>query len=119
MPWSIEQADGRYDAGLHPWDSLFNGMPLTDVFKQDPMQQKLISQAIVTMNPATPEDFIRENMTAGLPADAGQARPQPTIESVLDGSALTPNRLYDRAPTDFSGSPASMEASSRNSMSVM
>lgn len=109
MPWSI--ADTQYD-NSHPWDSMFNGMPLTDVFKQDPMQQKLMGQAITTANPETPEDFIRANMTAGLPADAGPARPQPTIDSVLDGSALYPSRLYDRAPTDFSGTPAGMGSSS-------
>lgn len=108
MPWSI--ADTEYD-NTHPWDSMFNGVPLSDVFAQDPRQQRLMSQAVMTMNPATPGDFIRANMTAGIPADAGPARPQPTIESVLDGSALQPNRLYDRPPTDFSGTPAGMEAS--------
>jgi hypothetical protein len=94
MPWSI--ADTDYD-NTHPWDSMFNGVPLSDDLQQDPRQQKLMTQAIQTANPATPEAFIRECMTAGTPADAGPARPQPTIESVLDGSALQPNRLYDPA----------------------
>lgn len=89
-----------------------------DVFRQDPRQQALVSQAVMTANPDTPEDFIRENMTAGLPRDAGPARPQPTIDAVLDGSALQPNQMYDRAPTDFSGTVAGVEASSRNSISI-
>ena len=110
MPWSIQQADGAYD-NTHPWDSMFNGMPLSD-FQQDPRQQRLMVQAIQTASPNTPEALIRDNMTAGTPADAGPARPQPTIQSVLDGSALQPNRLYDRAPTDFSGTPAGISASS-------
>lgn len=64
MPWSI--ADTQYD-NTHPWDSLYNGLQLTDVFKQDPYQQKLMAQAIQTANPATPEAFIRECMTNRTP----------------------------------------------------
>lgn len=108
MPWSI--ADTQYDY-TQPWSSVFLAQS-SDVFHQDPRQVKLMNQAVMTANPATPEDLIRANMTAGMPVDAGPARPQPTIESVLDGSALQPPRLYDRAPTDFSGTPAGMEASS-------
>ena len=65
MPWSIDQADTRYDAGQHPWDCLYNGVPLTDVLKQGPYEQKIMAQAIMTMNPATPDAVIRDNMTAG------------------------------------------------------
>lgn len=119
MPWSISDvADTDYAPGAHPWDSLYNGLPSGDVFKQDARQQRLMTQAAQTASPALPEDVIRQSMTAGPPADAGPARPQPTIESVLDGSALQPAHLYDRAPTDFSDSPASVEASSRNNISI-
>lgn len=115
MPWSI--ADTEYD-NTHPWDSMFNGAQSSDVFRQDPRQVKLMSQAVMTADPNTPEDFIRENMTAGTPVDAGPARPQPTIEGILSGADLQPNRLYDRPPTDFSGTPAGIEASSRNNISI-
>lgn len=118
MPWSIsDAADTRYDY-TQPWSSKFLGQS-EDVFKQDGRQQKLMAQAELTASRATPGDLIREGMTAGLPADAGPARPQPGISSVLDGSALQPNHLYDRAPTDFSGTVAGIEASSRNSISAM
>ena len=113
MPWSI--ADTEYD-NTHPWDSLYNGVPLSDVLNQTPGEQRLMAQAVATGSFSYPNpmsrETIQEYMTAGPPVDAGPARPQPTIESVLDGSALQPNRLYDRAPTDFSGTPAGMEASS-------
>lgn len=118
MPWSLRDADTRYDAGLHAWDSLYNGVPLSDVLNQDPRQQKLMAQAVTTANPGYPAEMIREHMTAPEPRDVGPARPQPTIESVLDGSAFQPPNLYDRAPTDFSGTPAGIEASSRNSLQV-
>lgn len=112
MPWSISQseADTRYDY-TQPWSSLFLGQS-ADVFKQDPRQQKLVMQAVQTADRNTPEAFIRDNMTAGLPVDVGPARPQPTIEGILSGTDLQPNRLYDRAPTDFSGTPAGMSGSS-------
>lgn len=117
MPWSISDvADTQYDY-TQPWSSMFLGQS-ADVFKQDPRQHQLMSQAQVTADRATPQDFIRASMTAGMPRDAGPSRPQPTIGSVLDGSALQPSRLYDHAPTDFSGSPASIEASPRNTLSI-
>lgn len=108
MPWSI--ADSIYD-GTHTWQNANDRVEFEHAFKQDPRQQKLMAQAEATADPGYPEAMIREYMTAGAPADAGPARPQPTIESVLSGEALQPNRLYDRAPTDFSGTPAGMEAS--------
>jgi hypothetical protein len=115
MPWSI--ADTDYD-NTHPWDSMYNGMPSSDVYKQDPLQQRLMSQAAMTADMGTPADVIRVNMTAGLPADAGPARPEPTIDGVLSGADLQTQHLYDRAPTDFSGTPAGIEASSRNNISI-
>jgi hypothetical protein len=115
MPWSI--ADTQYD-NTHPWDSFYNGVPMSRVLQQDPRQQQLMNQAVATANPALPAEVIRESMTAGPPADAGPARPQPTIDTILDGSALQPGHLYDRAPTDFSGTPAGIEASSRPGISV-
>lgn len=118
MPWSISQADTRYDAGQHPWDSLFNGLTSNGAFKPSPREQQLMDVARMTTDPATPDAAIRANMTAGPPADAGFAPPQPTIEGVLDGSALQAPHLYDRSPTDFSGTVAGIEASSRNTISI-
>lgn len=113
MPWSI--ADTQYD-NSHPWDSMFNGVPLSSVLKQGPFEQKLMSQFMLVSDPRTDPDFIRANMTAGPPADAGPGRPQPTIETVLSGEALQPPHLWDRPMNDFSGTPAGMEASSRNTL---
>lgn len=115
MPYTVNEADARYDH-TQPWSSMF--LPSSDVFRQDPRQVALMSQAIQTANPDMPEEVIRQSMTVGPPADVGPARPQPTIGSVLDGSALQPGHLYDRSPTDFSGTPAGVEASPRNSISV-
>lgn len=113
MPWSI--ADSIYD-NTHTWANANDRVEFEHAFKQDPRQQRLMAQAEMTADPATPEDVIRVNMTAGLPVDAGPARPQATIESVLDGTALQPNRLYDRAPTDFSGTVAGMSGTSQPSL---
>jgi hypothetical protein len=109
MPWSI--ADTIYD-NTHTWRNANDRVEFEHAFKQDATQQRLMAQATMTADPAYPESAIRMNMTAGLPADAGPARPQPTIETVIDGSALQAGHLYDRAPTDFSGTPAGMESSS-------
>lgn len=122
MPWSIsdvpDAANTIYDEGLHPWSSLFNGLPSSDVYRPSPRQQALIAQAVQTADPDTPAWLIRQTMTVPPPADDGPARPQPTIEGVLDGSALQPPHLYDRSASDFSGTPAGMESSSTPAIPV-
>lgn len=118
MPWSIgDMADTVYD-NSHPWDSLYNGINGGEVCKPDARQQKLMAQAQLTADRSTPDDFIRANMTSGPPVDFGPRRPEPTIGTVLSGQALQPQHLYDRPPTDFSGTVAGIDASSRNSIAV-
>lgn len=118
MPWSVSDvAETQYD-NSHPWDSMYNGLPSADVYRLDPVQQRLVAQARMTADPATPEDVIRANMTAGIPADAGPVRPQPTIETVLSGAALRPPHLYDRPPTSFGATTPAAEASPRNHISI-
>lgn len=109
MPWSI--ADTRYD-NTHPWDSMFNGVPLSHVLQQTPREQALMKQSMTTMNPQTPEAFIRDTMTVPPVSDPGPRPPEPGIEDVLSGQAPQPRELYARSPSDYSGTPAGIEASS-------
>lgn len=109
MPWSI--ADTAYD-NTHPWDSMFNGVPLSDVLHQSPGEVALMKQSMVMMDPGTPEEFIRATMTNPSVPDPGPRMPEPTIGGVLAGDVPP----YPSAPTDFSGTPAGIEATSRPSL---
>ena len=106
MPWSIKQADAVYD-NTHPWDSLFNGGPANGLTRPDPRQQKLMAQALSTGSLDCPAEVIRDTMTNPPQLDAGPSRPQPTIDSVLDGSALRPATLYEQDPNMAGGQATS------------
>jgi hypothetical protein len=71
MPWSIsDHADSVYDGTQHPWDSLFNGTPSSDVYRQDPRQQRLMAQ--VRMTPTwPPQERHPDEHDGGFPVDAG------------------------------------------------
>lgn len=109
MPWSI--ADGQYDQ-THPWDSLYNGPPAMPV---SPGTQQLMDHCEMLSDPRTPSSLIRDTMTHAPAFDWGPTRPEPTIDSVLSGEASRPAQAN---MTDFSGTPAGMEASTRNSIST-
>lgn len=110
----VQVADTSYD-NSHPWDSMFNGVPLSDVLHQSPGEVRLMRQVMVTMNPGTPEEFIRQTMMNPPVLDAGPRPPELTIGAVLSGD-LQPGQLYAASPSDFSGTLAGMEASSRPSL---
>ena len=109
MPWSI--ADSNYDE-THPWDSLYNGPAAMPV---SPGTQQLMDHCEMLADPRTPASFIRDTMTHAPAFNWGPTRPEPTIESVLSGEAVRPAQA---SMTDFSGTPAGMEASVRNHISI-
>lgn len=76
-------------------------------------EQQEMATAMLTANPQTPEATIRANMTAPVISQRGMAS-QPTIDDVLNVGAqgYDQGHLYDRAPTDFSGTPAGMSSNS-------
>lgn len=83
--------------------------------------QRRMAQAMITANPVTPNDEIRLKMATypdlGPPV---QAVPQPTIDDVLGtGPGVNSAHLYDRSPTDFSGTPAGTQSSSTPSISAL
>lgn len=81
MPWSI--ADTEYDS-THPWDSMFNGVPVNELLRPDPRAQALMNQAAATGSLSFPDAVIRETMTNPPPSPQLVSGPQPTIETVLN-----------------------------------
>lgn len=81
-------------------------------------EQQRIAQAMITASPETSNDEIRAKM-ASLPpaAPSGLVKVSPTIDDVIQVSPAAPH-LNDRAPTDFSGTNAGRDGSSRASLSA-
>jgi hypothetical protein len=76
--------------------------------------QRKMAQAMITASPVTSNDEIRMKM-ATYPDFGPEIRAvtQPGIDDVLGTPPKADaDHMYDRAPTDFSGTPAGREASS-------
>lgn len=114
MPWSIANTDYEPD----PWPQWRNANDRVEyehAFKPSPYTQQVIAQFDVLSDPATPNAFIRDNLTHAPMMDWGSPRPQPTIEGVLSGDALqTPQANF----SDFSGSNGGYSGSVRNNISI-
>jgi hypothetical protein len=109
--------DGEYDHS-HAWQNASDRVSWERTFATGTEGARRMAQAMITANPATPADEIRLKMT-GLPPEAPSdpVKVSPTLEDVL-GTRPQPDygHMYDRAPTDFSGSPAGYSGSSRSSL---
>lgn len=104
--------DGDYSHGA-TWYNANDRVSWQRTFAQGNDQQREMAQAMIAANPDTPEAEIRMNMTAGPVVQRGM-KTSMTIDDVLGVGAQgwNPGHLYDRAPTDFSGTPAGMESNS-------
>lgn len=104
--------DGMYDHS-HAWQNANDRVAWERTWKTGTDGQRKMAQAALTADPAMPAEMIRANMTTPVTIQAG-TKTSPTIDDVLNvgPSGYNPGHLYDRAPTDFSGTPAGMQGSS-------
>jgi hypothetical protein len=112
-------ADGDYGPGATFRDA--NDRVLWErTFATGTDGMKKMAAAAILADPATPADEIRQATTPPLPAYSGLVKASPTIDDVLSvgPQGYSPGRLYDRAPTDFSGTPAGRDGTSVPSMSA-
>ena len=104
--------DGVYDHGS-TWMSTNDRVAWERTFTVGTDSQRRMAQAMITASPATSNDEIREKMAYADFGPVVRAVPQPTIDSVLGvGPSPDTGHMYDRSPTDFSGTPAGQMASS-------
>lgn len=106
-------ANGQYD-NTQAWNNDNDRVMWERAFTQGARQVQLEAQALMCADPATPNDFIRNQMTApdAPPLFGAMAMTSPTIEDILAGSYSNSGNLNDRAPTDFSGTNAGIGSSS-------
>lgn len=108
--------DGDYEHGA-TWVNANDRVMWQRTFSEGTDAMREMAQAMITANPDTPEAEIRANMTAQPVVQRGM-KTSPTLDDVLSVGAqgYNPGHLYDRAPTDFSGTPAGMQSSSYPSL---
>lgn len=109
--------DGDYSHGA-TWMNANDRVAWERSFQVGTDSTKRMAQAMLTANPETPADQIRANMTAPIVEQRGM-KLEPTLSDVLNVGAqgYDPGHLYDRAPTDFSGTPAGRDGTSFPSLS--
>jgi hypothetical protein len=105
---------GEYDHS-HAWQSTDDRVAWERTFATGTDGQRKMAQAMITANRATPADEIRAKMASyPPPAPSGLVKVSLTLNDVLGvGPDATPT---PHAPTDFSGTPAGMSATSRPSL---
>lgn len=98
--------DGDYSKGA-TWMNANDRVSWERAFQQGTDSTRKMAEAALTADPGTSSDMIRASMTAPLPVDYGMVKVSPTLDDVLSTgpSGPVPGHLYDRAPTDFSGTP--------------
>lgn len=111
--------DGDYEHGA-TWQNTNDRVAWQRTFSVGTDEQRELATAMITANPLTPEAEIRANMTAQQVAQRGM-KVSPTIDDVLGvgPQGYDTGHQYDRAPTDFSGTPAGTMASSRPSLDAI
>lgn len=107
-------ANGQYDY-TQPWYNNANDrVSYERAFQQPDRAKQLEAQALMCALPTTPNEYIREQMTAPMytPQFGAMAVTSPTLDDVLDGNISGAGNLNDRAPTDFSGTNGEINSSS-------
>jgi len=111
-------ADGDYGHGATFHDA--NDRVLWErTFATGTDGMRKMAAAAITASPDTPAAEIRANMTAPVISQRGM-KTSPTLDDILNvgPAGFNPGHLYDRAPTDFSGTPAGRDGTSVPSMSA-
>lgn len=108
--------EGQYDHS-HTWMNASDRVSWERIWSTGTDGQRKMAEAAMTADPATPEDMIRANLTAPVIAQRGM-KVSMTLDDVLGvgTQGFNPGHLYDRAPSDFSGTPAGTEGTSMPSL---
>lgn len=109
--------DGQYDHSSS-WQNGNDRVMWERTFAMGPDTERRIAQAMITANPGTPDREIRLKMTAPpAPAPSPLVKTSPTLDDVL-GTRAQPDygHMYDRSPTDFSGSNGAYSGTSQPSL---
>lgn len=110
------QADTRYGFEVHPWWNNLNDRVayMREFSVPDPERQK-IAQAMISQDPLTPRDEIRNNMTVhGTPPKYGYDDRPATITKILNHEfGLEESHVNDSAWNDFSGGNDETNATQR------
>lgn len=101
--------DGQYDHAS--FQNANDRVMYERTFARGSAEQQLVAQAMLCANPEMSNDEIRMKMTVPTGNPPMYVAPPVTIDTVLSGEAMQPPQLYDRAPTDFSGTPAGRDGS--------
>jgi hypothetical protein len=98
--------DGDYSHGA-TWMNANDRVMWERSFQQGTDSTRRMAEAALTADPATPADLIRNSMVAPIVTQVG-SKQELTIDQVLGvgPAGFNPGHLYDRAPTDFTGTPS-------------
>ena len=104
--------DGDYQHGA-TWVNANDREMWQRTFSQGTDAMRKQALAAITADPNTPESEIRANLTAGQVSQSGM-KTSPTLGRRAERGCYgyDPGHMYDRAPTDFSGTPAGLMPSS-------
>jgi hypothetical protein len=110
--------DGDYSHGA-TWMNANDRVSWERSFQQGTDSTRRMAEAALTADPGTPARMIRAAMTAPVIEQHGM-KVSPTIAEVLNvgPSGYDTGHLYDRAPTDFSGTPAGIESGPSSSLNA-
>lgn len=110
--------DGVYDHSS-TWMNANDRVAWQRSFQVGTDQTKRMAAAMLMGDPDTPGDVIRAATTAPVIVQRGM-KVSPTLDDILNTgpSGYDPGHLYDRAPTDFSGSPAGTESGPASSLNA-
>lgn len=111
MPWSMADTTYDYTHAGQAWSSRY---VRNSSYRVTPDQESRILSALVVDDPSTPMSMFRQTV-ASVPQVQRNSLTQPTLDDVLGGTAGSPPQ---QTFSDFSGTPAGMEASPRNHISI-
>jgi hypothetical protein len=111
MPLRIADSTYDYTQPGQAWSSQY---VRNQSYRVTPDQEQRIMSALVVDDPSTPMATFRQTV-AQVPQVVRNSLTQPTIDDVLGGTAgQAPQQTF----SDFSGTPAGMEGSARNHISI-
>jgi hypothetical protein len=103
-----------YDSGLHPWfNNLNDRIDYQRKFTAGDGETKRIAQAMLSQNPLTPDEEIRQNMTTRkFPPRFGYNTEELTVRQILANNFQTEADVAEW--NNFSSSSGEINSSSRN-----
>lgn len=108
--------DTTYDRGIHPWwNNLNDRVAYQRSFTEGGPEEKRVAQAMLSQDPLTSRDEIRQNMTTrNFPARLGYPVDELTIDQILNNDfELAATHVNDSAWNDFSDTNGEVNSTNR------